>query len=320
MRFGKFLLSEIVPLLAVLLITAAWSIFAVAADVNRLFILLSVCIVAVSSAVFFTVKFIVVNKRIRKLNRIADELDEGYLLGETLPEPYGATEREYFFVMKRISHSAIARIEELRRSGEEYSDYIEKWIHEIKTPLTSCALIIANGGDRAKLMAEFKKADNLAESVLYHARLRSMEKDTALTRESVRKTADNAVKSQAELLVAAGISVNIDGDAMISTDHKSLAFSIKQLLVNCAKYCRGCKIQIEISDRCLTLTDDGRGIPSHELPCIFNRSFVGSAGRKAGGGTGMGLYLVKETCERLGIEVSAQSEPDRFTRFIFKFP
>ena len=105
---------------------------------------------------------IVVNKRIKKLNRIADELDEGYLLGETLLEPYGATEREYFFVMKRISHSAIARIEELRRSGEEYSDYIEKWIHEIKTPLTSCALIIANGGDRAKLMAEFKKADNLA--------------------------------------------------------------------------------------------------------------------------------------------------------------
>lgn len=126
MRFGKFLLSEIVALLAVLLITAAWSIFAVAADVNRLFILLSVCIVAAASAVFFTVKFIVVNKRIRKLNRIADELDEGYLLGETLPEPYGATEREYFFVMKRISHSAIARIEELRRSGEEYSDYIEK--------------------------------------------------------------------------------------------------------------------------------------------------------------------------------------------------
>lgn len=320
MKISKFIVSEIVPLLIIVMITVGWCIFAAVVNVHWLFILLSVSLVFVVTIVFMIVKYCTAKKRLKKLNRIADELEEGYLMGETVPKPINAIEQEYFFVMKRISCSAIERVEEMRREKEEYCDYIEKWIHEIKTPLTSCSLLIDGGGDKAKLKAEFKKADNLAESVLYYARLRSAEKDTLMTRRSVRETVEDAVRSQAELLISAGISADIDGDYEVCTDHKSLAFCIKQILVNCAKYCRGCKIEINISDGCLAIKDSGQGIPLHELPCVFNRSFVGTAGRKAGGSTGMGLYLVKKTCERIGIEVSAQSDVGSFAQFTFRFP
>ena len=47
-----------------------------------------------------------------------------------------------------------------------------------------------------------------------------------------------------ELLIAAGISVEIEGDFTVYTDGKTLAFILKQLLINCAKYCTGCHIVI----------------------------------------------------------------------------
>ena len=53
------------------------------------------------------------------------------------------------------------------------------------------------------------------------------------------------------------------------------------------------------------------------MPKIFNRGYVGSNGS---GGTGMGLYLVKQTCAALGISLTAQSQAGRFTRFTFVFP
>ena len=69
--------------------------------------------------------------------------------------------------------------------------------------------------------------------------------------------------------------------------------------------------------RILVIEDNGSGILPHELPKIFNRGYVGSNGS---GGTGMGLYLVKQTCSALGISLTAQSEKGRFTRFTFVFP
>ena len=79
------------------------------------------------------------------------------------------------------------------------------------------------------------------------------------------------------------------------------------------------KVRIFVSPEKLTVCDDGCGIPPHELPRIFDRGFVGEAGRKRGNGTGMGLYLVKRTCGNIGIEVTARSEQGKYTRFIFSF-
>ena len=97
-------------------------------------------------------------------------------------------------------------------------------------------------------------------------------------------------------------------------------FAVKQLLVTCAKYCKGGRVRIEAGAGVLTVEDDGPGVPAHELPRLFGRGFVGSVGRAAGGGTGMGLYLIRETCAGLGIRVEASSREGAFTRFTFTFP
>ena len=161
--------------------------------------------------------------------------------------------------MKEVSRSAIGAAENAVREKEEYCEYVESWIHEIKTPLTACSLILANGGDPAKLKRELKRADNLTETILYYARLRSPEKDTSIAAVSAAAVVAEAVKSQRELLVAAKIGVETTGDFSVYTDGKSLCFILKQLLINCAKYCRGCRVKISAKKESLPWRTTGRG-------------------------------------------------------------
>ena len=120
-------------------------------------------------------------------------------------------------------------------------------------------------------------------------------------------------------MIAADIGVSVDGETAVYTDFKLLVFILKQLLINCAKYCSGCQIQIVLEAGCLIFEDNGPGIPAHELTRVTERGFTGSAGRKHGGSTGMGLYIVGELCKKLNISLEIASEEQRFTRFTFRF-
>ena len=317
MKLSAYLRSHLIALCLVALFLAGWCVFAALAGVNGMVILLTALAVALCAAAVLACGYISADRRLKKLQRVTDELERPYLLGEVLQRPENAVELEYFNIMKTVSRSAIDAAESAARQRDEYRAYVEKWVHEIKTPLTACQLILAGGGDESKLRAQLRRADNTAESILWYARLQSAGASTQIAEVSVRAAADEAVKSEMELLIAAGVSVNTEGDFTACTDGKALVFMIKQLLVNSAKYCRGGKVWICAGQGVLTVEDNGSGILPHELPKIFNRGYVGSNGS---GGTGMGLYLVKQTCAALGISLTAQSEKGRFTRFTFVFP
>lgn len=317
MKLSAYLRSHLIALCLVALFLAGWCVFAALAGVNGMVILLTALAVSLCAAAVLVCGYISADRRLKKLQRVADELERPYLLGEVLQRPVNAVELEYFNIMKTVSRSAIDAAESAARQRDEYRAYVEKWVHEIKTPLTACQLILAGGGDESKLRAQLRRADNTAESILWYARLQSAGASTQIAEVSVRAAADEAVKSEMELLIAAGVSVNTEGDFTACTDGKALVFMIKQLLVNSAKYCRGGKVWICAGQGVLTVEDNGSGILPHELPKIFNRGYVGSNGS---GGTGMGLYLVKQTCAALGISLTAQSEKGRFTRFTFVFP
>lgn len=317
MKLLAYIRSHLIALCLVALFLAGWCVFAALAGVNGMVILLTALAVALCAAAVLACGYISADRRLKKLQRVTDELERPYLLGEVLQRPENAVELEYFNIMKTVSRSAIDAAESAARQRDEYRAYVEKWVHEIKTPLTACQLILAGGGDESKLRAQLRRADNTAESILWYARLQSAGASTQIAEVSVRAAADEAVKSEMELLIAAGVSVNTEGDFTACTDGKALVFMIKQLLVNSAKYCRGGKVWICAGQGVLTVEDNGSGILPHELPKIFNRGYVGSNGS---GGTGMGLYLVKQTCSALGISLTAQSEKGRFTRFTFVFP
>ncbi|MGN1334274.1 MAG: sensor histidine kinase [Anaerovoracaceae bacterium] len=260
------------------------------------------------------------DRRIRMLKSRLYAMPEKYLIAETLKRPRDPLKQEYYLMIKEISRSAIGAVEQARAEKQDYCDYVESWVHEIKTPLTACSLILANGGEPSKLRRELRRADNLTETILTYAKLRTAEKDTQISLVDIHRVCDQAVWEEMELLISADISISIDGECSAYTDSKLLVFILKQLLINCAKYCSGCRVNIILEEDRLIFKDNGPGIPSHELSRVTEWGFTGAAGRSHGQSTGMGLYIVSELCKKLNIRLEISSEEHSFTRFSLSFP
>ena len=58
----------------------------------------------------------------------------------------------------------------------------------------------------------------------------------------------------------------------------------------------------------LAVHDTGPGIPENHLPLIFERFYKADASRKAAGGSGLGLSIVKTIVERHGGTIAARNE------------
>ena len=203
MRISEYLSSKAITLCFLIIGVVSINAVFMTANVSAALLLMFDAVGLAAIVGWILAGYRMERKRILKLEKICDELPERYLLGEVIPAPENAVERRYYQIMKEVSRSAIGVAETAKREKEEYCDYVESWIHEIKTPLTACSLILANGGKAGKIRRELKRADNLTESILYYARLRTAEKDTQIKKFQAADVIEEAVKSQMELLIAA---------------------------------------------------------------------------------------------------------------------
>lgn len=98
------------------------------------------------------------------------------------------------------------------------------------------------------------------------------------------------------------------------TDEKWLLFVIEQVLSNALKYTRAGSITIELeAPKTLVIRDTGIGVAPEDLPRIFEKGYTGYNGRGDQKASGLGLYLCRTICKRLGHTITASSVPDHGT-------
>ena len=68
-------------------------------------------------------------------------------------------------------------------------------------------------------------------------------------------------------------------------------------------------------DKKLSVSDTGIGISPEDLPRIFEKGFTGYNGRADKKSTGLGLYLCRQTADRLGYRIMADSSPGKGSVF-----
>lgn len=316
----QFLLDRLVPLGFLFIVFIFIIIFLYFLSIPPMTIwTMSVLFLCIIIAWLIT-SFMRTQRQIQTMRRLITELEQPYLAGEVLPAPKNSTEQQYADIIHIISKDAIERVEQADRHAQAYKEFVEQWIHELKTPMTAMSLILANEGDPRKLRKELKRLNNLTDQILHFARLQSFEQHKQFDYVAVAKTLNIAVKNQMDILIAAKMQVVITGDATLYTDPKALQFIVNQLLINSAKYCPGSKIQMTMDGHVLRYEDDGIGILTHELPRIFEKGYTGTNGQKIGTSTGMGLYIIATMCKELHVQLEVESEVGQFTRFIFTFP
>lgn len=108
--------------------------------------------------------------------------------------------------------------------------------------------------------------------------------------------------------------LNVPPGLEIKTNQGAFSRIIMNLLSNAVESINETgKIQIEMDSNVLVIRDSGCGIQKEQLSKIFNLAFTT---KKESGGTGLGLYLVKELADRLSITIEVRSEVGRGTEVL----
>lgn len=266
---------------------------------------------------------------LRELEAIWDGLDQKYLFAECAPPPKALYERRLFDLTRRAGRAMTGTVSDAKASQREYREYVERWVHEIKAPISAARLICRDldGNTRRKLMMELAKIEANIERSLFYARAETPEQDCLFRQVILGEIASQAIENHRTLLIQSGVRIEVEhlNDTVVYTDEKWAVFILGQLLQNSARY-RGAEPVITLFAKPLgkqvqlVLQDNGIGIPAHELSRVFDRGFTGSNGRSRGGSTGMGLYLCKKLASFLDLGLSIVSREGEGTVVELTFP
>ena len=230
--------------------------------------------------------------------------------------PEKADEQVFYQIMKMAEKSMLERICEVQRERKEYKEYIEKWIHEVKTPITAMKLLCENNRSSVsrEILAELENINQYTEQALYYTRSEHAEKDYSVREINLCDVVHGAIADNKYLLRQSNMTITIgDIENRVYTDEKWVRFILNQIIGNAIKYHAEQPVlhfwATKTNDRIvLSISDNGIGIPKSDLPRIFEKGFTGQNGRTGKNSTGIGLYLCKRLCDKLGIGLTAYSE------------
>lgn len=255
-------------------------------------------------------------------------LDKKYLILETLEEPEFLDGKFFYDALYKIDKSMMENINNYRNETEDFKEYVEMWIHEIKIPIAGLMLMYHNNKTVNKnFLDQLNSLDNLTDQILYYVRSNYAEKDFLIKEASMDKIINEVLLKNKDSILENHIDVTVDvKNIKVLTDSKWLVFILNQIINNSIKYCdnnRKSYIMFYIEDNeketTLHIKDNGIGVNASDLKHVFDKSFTGENGRKMRNSTGFGLYISKKLIEKLGHKISATSEENKYFEITITF-
>jgi len=264
-----------------------------------------------------------------ELTSITENLDQKYLLPEVMKEPETVEGKALYEVLRQANKDMHEHVKSYRDRENEYREYIETWIHEIKTPIASTRLIIENNQNDVtrNIQEEIKKIEEYIEQVLYYSRSNNVSKDYLIKEVPLVDLVRKVIKRNSRDFISKGISVNLEKvEGTVFSDAKWLEFILNQLIGNAIKYIRERNGKVIIHtvrnehNIVLTIQDNGIGITEKDIHRVFEKGFTGENGRQFGKSTGIGLYLCKKLADQLGLGLTITSKAGEGTKVSIIFP
>ena len=256
-----------------------------------------------------------------------DMLDEKYLICELVNKPSFLDGEILYQMLYEINKSMNENIRDYREKINDFKEYVELWIHEVKIPLSALILYTHNKKMDKALVREINKVDNYLEQILYYIRSENTEVDYIIKEVDLSKVIRDVMLKNKDVLLERNIEITSDvHNLSVLTDYKWLEFMINQIISNSMKYMMDIddkKIEIKAYKEdhriVLEILDNGMGIPKSDLSRVLNKTFTGQNGRKVPGSTGMGLYIVSNLCKKLGHKLEIESIEGEYTKVIIIF-
>ncbi|MBB4822955.1 OmpR family two-component system bacitracin resistance sensor histidine kinase BceS [Sporosarcina luteola] len=285
-------------------------------------------LLVIGFVLFFSWRFSAETAYLRSLQQLQQAMDGDWQ--EVLPEAIYMNDQMTNDILRQAAEGYSRNLAKMKAASLIEADYTAAWVHEVKAPLTAMKLTIdAHRGDQAvrKIESEWLRVHLMLEQQLYISRLPTMEADYVIEEVDASSLVVEEVRELASWCLEKNIGVELIGEeSLVKTDRKWCRFIIRQLMTNAVKYSPvGGEITVDTSTDhdgriVLTVTDEGQGIPAHEIPRIFDKGFTGGTGRLHNAATGLGLYLAKTVAEKMGIAITVNSRVGVGTVMRLRFP
>ncbi|NMS91334.1 HAMP domain-containing histidine kinase [Clostridioides difficile] len=240
-------------------------------------------------------------------------------------------EKIYLNIIKNYQHKCNEIINNNVKKFEENKEIMSMWVHDIKMPIAIIKLTLEQNENLIDektsndIDNEIFRIENSVEKILYLSKLEDFHKDFLIQEVNIEKIIRDIIRKYSKYFISKKIILDLNNlNFKVLSDDKWLYFIFEQLLSNSLKYsslgdnisiyCKTSKNYLQ-----LRVEDTGCGIKKEDLNRIFNKGFTGNNGRNNAKSTGLGLYLAKELCDKLGHKIDVDSEYNQYTKFTITF-
>ena len=331
MRFRDYIKEKMVLIIGTILALVSVEILLLAYNISILirvycaFIIIFILVLAI--LIEYKKKKDYYNELIKNM----EDLKEKYLISEIIKTPNFIEGKILKDILQDTGKSMLENVNYYKNIQEDYKEYIELWIHEVKIPIATSKMIIENNKNEVtkSIDEELDKVENYTEQALFYARSNAVEKDYIINKTNLKEIVNGAILKNKTTLLNEKTSMELSNlkDEEVYTDSKWAVFIVNQIIQNAIKYSKKENKKIEISSQekndkvILYIKDNGIGIKKGEITRVFERGFTGENGRIIGQkSTGIGLYLCKKLCDRLRLGIELNSEKDKGPEVRIIFP
>lgn len=331
MNFKSFLKDKIILICLLFFGVITIEIFLLPYPIGKYIKIYTGAIIILLTFVSLIIEYLYKNKYYKNLQNFLDNLDEKYLITEIIKTPDFIEGKILKEILEQIDKSMLENVNKYKYIQEEYKEYIELWIHEVKIPIAASKMIIENNKNIAtkSIDEELQKIEDYIEQALFYARSNTVEKDYYIKKVNLKDIVNESIKKNKNILIHEKVLLNLhDLDLDINTDNKWIQFILNQIIQNSLKYKKQeVKLELEIyaekhkENVVLHIKDNGIGIKNEEIARAFEKGFTGTNGRLSNKkSTGIGLYLCKNLCSKLGIDIELYSVYQEGTEVKIIFP
>lgn len=331
MTFLKFIKEKILTIILIVFSLITIEIFFMTYPLNTYIKIYTPIIIITSYLIGLIYEYNKKKKYYNYLEKMLNQLKEKYLITEVIKKPEFIEGKILYETLEQINKSMHENVNKYKYNVKDYKDYIELWIHEIKIPLATSKMIIENNKNNAtrSIEEELDKLENYIDQALYYARSNTVEKDYYIKKSNLKELVNESIKKNKTMLIQEKVEINThDLNNIIYTDSKWIIFILNQLIQNSVKYKNKERtLEIEMFSKenkdntILYIKDNGIGIKKNEINRVFEKGFTGTNGRLSNKkSTGIGLYLCKKLCDKLGISIELDSKENEYTIIKIIFP
>ena len=189
MKFGEFIKEKILLIFLVLFIIASSEILLLPYPQIEIFVRLYIAICPVIIiGIDIVLEYRKKSNFYNELKNNLEKLDTKYLISEIINTPDFIEGKILKKTIQETGKSMLENVNSYKQLQEDYKEYIELWIHEIKIPIATSKLIIENNKNEItkSIDEELDEIENYTEQALFYARSNTVNKDYVVTKSNLK--------------------------------------------------------------------------------------------------------------------------------------